>query len=209
MKLYASPASPFVRKVLVLAHEVGLRDRIEVIPVVLSPIAPSATLTAKNPLGKIPARELDAGEVLVDSRVICEHLDLSHAGRPMIPREPDARRAVLTTQALADGAVDAGILVRYETVLRPEPYRWPEWVAGQCNKVLGALRALDARAPDIRDELDLGQIAAACAVGWLEFRRPLDAHPQGPIELRREFPALYAFWDRVSARPSFVATVPS
>ena len=175
----------------------------------LSPTQPSAALSSKNALGKIPALELDDGTVLVDSRVICEYLDGLHAGPKMVPADGIERARVLTTQALADGVLDAGILLRYENVLRPEALRWSEWVDGQGLKVTAGLDALERADDATGAALDLGQIAVACALGWLEFRRPLDAVSTGPIDLAHRYPKLMARYARLLERPSFAATAPS
>jgi len=208
MKLYGSLPSPFVRKVAVLAHEVGLQGRIETVLVKLSPTEPDAALSKLNPLGKIPALETDEGAVLFDSRVICEYLDQQHGGRPMIPREGGERWRVLTLQALADGVTDAGILVRYETLLRDEERRSADWISAQCRKVIGGLAQLEKNVPAPGSALDVGQIAAACSVGWLEFRRPLESDPAGTVDMRRTFPRLFGWYDTLSTRPSFLATAP-
>ncbi len=208
MKLYYSPTSPFVRKALVLAHEVGLRDAIRIVPVTITPTSPDADLSSKNPLGKIPALELDDGTTLYDSRVICEYLDGLHGGTRRIPESGPARFDVLRVQALADGVLDAGILARYELVLRPEAKRWPDWVRGQCDKVVGGLEALEREVPSFGPLLDLGQISALCALGWVEFRKPLEAHPSGPVDARARFPRLFAWYDEQSRRPSMQTTAP-
>ncbi len=208
MKLYSSLTSPFARKVLVLAHEVGLRDSLRAIATTPSPAAPDPALTSKNPLGKIPALELDDGTVLYDSRVICEYLDGLHGGPRRVPEAGAERFEVLRVQALADGVLDAGILVRYETVLRPEALRWSDWIRGQCDKVTAGLAELDRAVPSFGTLLDLGQIATLAAVGWVEFRRVLDAHPDGPVDVRARFPRLAAYFDEHRRRPSMQTTEP-
>jgi len=208
MKLYTSGPSPFVRKVLVVAHEIGLASAIISVPVVLSPIAPDAGLSSKNPLGKIPALELEDGTVLYDSRVICEYLDSRHTGRKLIPEAGAARWSTLRHEALADGILDAGIAVRYETFLRPEPLRWSSWVEGQCQKVLASIDVLSAECAGFSEQIDLGQIAITCSLGWLEFRKPLDSDPRGPVDLRARAPRLFDWYERTRKRPSFVATEP-
>ncbi|NUO49879.1 MAG: glutathione S-transferase [Polyangiaceae bacterium] len=208
MRLFYSATSPFVRKVLVLAHEVGLNDSIRTVAVTLSPTAPSAELSARNPLGKIPALELDDGTTIYDSRVICEYLDGLHSGPRRIPESGPARFDVLKVQALADGIVDAGILVRYEILLRPEALRWNDWLRGQCDKVIGGLTSLEQEVGTFGALLDLGQIAALCAIGCLEFRRPLDAHPEGAIDMRERFVRLFAWYDVQIRRPSLQSTAP-
>jgi len=203
MKLLTSTTSPFVRKVLVLAHEAGLADRLTRHDVLTSPTAPDDSLLAANPLAKLPALVLDDGGTLYDSRVICEYLDGLH-GRPrFLPEAGPARWSVLRRQALADGLLDAGILVRYEHVLRPEALRWSSWTAAQALKVTHALDALEAeaRAPRGDAAVDLGDIATGCALGWLEFRNPLP-----DVRVRR--PALFAWYDAFRERPSMRATEP-
>jgi glutathione S-transferase len=208
MRLFYSGTSPFVRKVLILAHEVGLRDAIRTISVTLSPTAPDAELSRKNPLGKIPVLELDDGSALYDSRVICEYLDGLHGGPRRLPEAGVARFDVLRVQALADGVGDAAVLVRYETFLRPEALRWAEWTRGQCDKVVAGLAALEAELPSFGPLLDLGQIAALAAVGYLELRKPLEAHPDGAVDPRARFPKLFAWYDEQRGRPSMQSTEP-
>jgi glutathione S-transferase len=201
MRLYWSSASPFVRKVLVVAHEAGLVDRLEIVPVVTSPTEPDPGLGAANPLNKLPALAIEGGETLFDSRVICEYLDGLHDRRRLLPEAGPARIRALRLQALADGALDAGLLVRYEQLLRPEAQRSAEWSAAQARKVIASLDALEAEAPGWPAELDLGQIAVACAIGWLEFRAPIG-------DVRAGRPKLSAWYDRVRERPSLRATEP-
>lgn len=208
MKLYTSGPSPFVRKVLVAAHELGLASQITRVPSVLSPITPDKDVSSKNPLGKIPTLELGDGTVIYDSRVICEYLDTLHGERKLVPESGAARFACLRVQALADGILDAGILVRYETFLRPEPLRWPDWVRGQCDKVLAGIDALEAERSSFGADIDLGQIATVCALAWLDFRKPLDSDPRGAPDLRARAPRLYEWFDHRRKRPSFAATEP-
>ena len=203
MKLYHSSTSPFVRKVLVVASELGLRDRITLVPSVLSPIAPDPTLSANNPLGKIPALVTDDGFSLFDSRVICEYLEsLADAALPiLVPPKGIERARILRVEALADGILDAGILVRYETLLRPEDKRCAEWIEGQSSKIKLGLATLEAEVADFGAKLDRGQIAVVCALDWLAFRNPIG-------EVRASFPRIHAFADRLSTRTSFAETHP-
>jgi glutathione S-transferase len=194
MKLFVSGPSPFVRKVLVCAHERGIA--LEQEEVKQSPLAPSPSVAAYNPLGKIPSLLLDDGTALFDSRVICEYFDTLGHGASLIP--PADRWHVLRTQALADGMLDAGVLIRYERALRPAERQWPEWLEGQARKIRQALESLTTEPPR---GFDLGAIAVACALGWLEFRQVLP-------ELRSEYGALCAWYDELRQRPSFVATEP-
>ncbi|TFH48732.1 MAG: glutathione S-transferase, partial [Lysobacterales bacterium] len=112
MKLYYSPASPYVRKVRVLALETGLMENIELAAVSLTPIGPDANLCGDNPIGKIPTLVRDDGSALYDSRVICEYLDAQHGGKRMFPDNGDARWNAVRRQALADGILDAAVGTR-------------------------------------------------------------------------------------------------
>jgi len=198
LKLFYAPASPFVRKCLVAAAELGLRDRIELVSAAAHPIKRDAALVAHNPLGKIPTLITDAGAALYDSRVICEYLNALGNG----PLVPDARRfEVLTEQSLADGIMDAAVLARYEMVARPEPLRWSDWVEGQLAKVGSGLDALEARAAAFRARVDLGTLAFGCALGYLDFRF-------ASLGWRDRHPNAAAWFERFGARPSMVTTRP-
>lgn len=209
MKLYCSMASPYVRKVLVMAHEVGLMAQLECVNVMLSPVTPHTAVSSRNPLGKIPVLELADGTQLYDSRVICEYLDTLHPGSPLTPLSGPLRWQVLRQQALADGILDAGVVVRYETFLRPEPMRWPDWIKGHCEKITRGLAALESEALCFLDFPNLGQIATAVTVGWLDFRQPLHHYPTGAIEISEQYPQLWRWYQDFKQRPSMVATTPS
>jgi glutathione S-transferase len=201
MRLYSSTTSPFVRKVRVVLHELGLAERCEIQQLVTAPHEPNPELGKANPLNKIPALELDDGTMLYDSTVICEYLDSVHGRGQLLPASGAPRWQVLRTQALADGIVDAGILVRGETEWRPQELRWPQWLAGQRLKMTQGLSALEATIDRQPAELDLGGIAIACMLGWLEFRA---LEPT----LRQTYPLLSAWNDTLQKRPSLAATKP-
>lgn len=207
MKLFISTTSPFVRKVLVLAREIEVIDRMEIVSVVLTPTAPDAKLSSKNPLGKIPTLELEDGTILFDSRVICSHLLSLKPGHPV---QPVARAGLLSDRlvAAADGLLDAGILSRYETVLRPEAYRWSEWIDSQCDKVERSLCWLESNAGVSTTRFELGDIALACSLGWVLFRQPLRDRTKGEGDPRVIAPRLFEWFDAVAERPSMVVTSP-
>ena len=180
MKIYYSPVSPFVRKVLVVAHELGLADRLERVDANAHPVKRDRSLVAVNPLGQVPTLVTDDGAILYDSRVICEYLN-EVAGGGIVPSDPSARWRALAEQALADGMTNAAVLTRYETFVRPEAMRWADWIAGQLDKVATGLIELERRASDFGDRVDVGTIAFACSLGnlhlscaWLGGRAP---HP--------------------------------
>src|SRR5450830_854723 len=118
MTLFHNPASPFVRKVRVLLAETGQQDRVALQLCMPTPVNPDVQLVNENPVGKIPALRLPDGTVLHDSRVILDYLDHQHVGNPLIPRDGSARWRRLTLASMADGIMDAAVLVRYETALR-------------------------------------------------------------------------------------------
>src|SRR6185369_16272202 len=124
MILYHTPTSPFVRKVMIAAHELGLADRIETRFLRPVPTKADATLSCANPLNKIPALILDDGSALYDSPVIVEYLDSLHGAPRLVPASGPARWRVLRQQALCDGILDAAILVFYERATRPAELHW-------------------------------------------------------------------------------------
>jgi glutathione S-transferase len=201
MKLFYSPASPYVRKVSVVAIETGLEPQIERIPSWTTPVAPDAAVAAHNPLAKVPALVTDAGEILYDSRVICEFLDSLHGGTKMFPAEPRARWKALQLQALGDGLLDALLLLRYEAWLRPEEKRWSAWQDGQQAKVDASLAAIEREAPQFGGRIDIGTITIVCALGYLDFRF-------ADMGWRSGHAKMAAWFTRLCERPSLRATVP-
>lgn len=202
MKMYVNQASPFARKARILAREAGIADRIEEIETIVSPVKANEALARDNPLVKIPALVTDGGETLFDSRVICEYLDTLHRKPKLFPGRGPRRFAALRLQALTDGVLDAAVLCRYEGAVRPEALRWRDWIDGQKRKIFGALDALEAEADPWGEEFKIGQIGAACACGYLDFRFP-------DWNWRSGRPQLAAWFERASRRPSVSATAPS
>lgn len=203
LTLFHSPASPFVRKVMVLLHETGQLDRVALHTVALSPVNPSAELNADNPAGKIPALRLEDGSVLHDSRVILDYLDHQHVGEPLIPRDGTARWRRLTLASLADATLDAAVLTRYETFLRPEEKRWDGWLAAQKDKIERALTYFEQdAAAELACHFDIAAIGVACALGYLDLRQP-------ELRWRDRYPRLAAWYAEVSQRPSMQATQPT
>lgn len=172
MKLYFSPFSPFVRKCLVAAHELGLSEQIELLPASVHPVQRDRSVMAKNPLAQVPTLITDDGQVLYDSRVICEYLN-ERAGGRLFPAAGPARWAALTLQSLADGMLNGAVLARYEEAARPEPLRWDAWRAGQLDKVETSLAFLEADPQALAsDGVEIGQLSVACALWYLDLRFP-------------------------------------
>ena len=202
MKLRYSPASPYVRKCLVLAHEAGLAGRIEIVPTATAD--PASGLAKDNPLGKIPALTAKDGQVFFDSPVICEYLDSLHRRPKFIPARGKARWTALRRQALADGVLDAALLRRYEGA-RPANERSATWDEKQKNTVARALDALEKEVKDLgkpnAKRTTLGHIAIGCALGYLDFRFAAE-------NWRAAHPKLAAWHEAYSKRPSMAATTP-
>ncbi|WP_347902389.1 glutathione S-transferase [Pseudomonas purpurea] len=202
MTLFHNPASPFVRKVMVLLHETGQLNRVALQHSQLSPVSPDAALNRDNPLGKIPALRLADGTVLHDSRVILDYLDQQHVGNPLIPREGHARWRRLTLASMADGIMDASVMIRYELALRPPEKHWNEWLDAQRDKIRRALTLLEKDAiAELTSHFDIAAISVACALGYLDLRHP-------DLEWRDANPQLAGWYFEVSQRPSMLATIP-
>lgn len=201
MRLFHSFSSPFVRKVTVVLHETGLTDRVEFVTTAGTPTEPNGTRIARNPLGKVPTLERPDGPALFDSRVICRYLD-DLAGAGLYPVPPRLWET-LTLEALADGMLDAMVLMTYEERLRPEELRFAPWVDGQWDKVDRALDVIEGRwMAHLAGPLDIAQIGVGVAIGYLEFRQPTR-------DWRAGRPALAAWEDSFKQRPSMQATQPT
>ena len=222
MKLLYQTHSPYARKVLVAAYEMGLQESLTVIHHETSPTRRNAEVFALNPLGKVPVLICDDGTVLFDSNVICEYLDGLHPGPALIPSHPQAHFRALKIQALAQGIADAGITARWESDRRPAKLRWPVMHDGQIAKIAAACDFLEqeldtrdtaafatkaAEAANIRRDPevaravwrpDIGDIALVTALSWIEFRRVYD--------FLSERPKLARWYATLTARPSMLAT---
>jgi glutathione S-transferase len=198
MKLYFSSTSPYVRKVMVCAHELGLADRIEKVACAASPINRDKTIIDKNPLGQVPTLVADDGQMLADSRVICEYLDHVGGGGKLFPRN-SARWQVIVDQAMADGILGAALLARYETALRPGDKLWADWLNGQMDKIKTTLAALETAAPKFPDRVDIGTISYACALSYLDLRFPT-------FDWRGAYPNAAVWYKTFEQRPSMTAT---
>jgi glutathione S-transferase len=196
MLLRSTPTSPYGRKVRIAALHLGLMDRIAVAPA--DPLDPGDVLRSDNPLGKMPVLILDDGRRIYDSRVILEHLDHLAGGDTIIPQDWDARLDCLTLQALADGIMDAAILIVYEARHRPQPLHHPPWLEYQHGKIQRGLAALSKQPPDAR-RVTAGTIAAACMLGYLDWRQQ--------VLWRDQFPRLIDWLDAFrAAAPAFDLT---
>jgi glutathione S-transferase len=202
MKLHWSPRSPFVRKVMVFAHETGLADRIELLNSQVAMTQPNRELMRDNPLSKIPTLLTDAGEPLYDSTVICEYLDSLHGGRKLFPAEGEARWRALRWHALGDNLLDLLVLWRNER-LRPPPQRSQELLDAFRIKLEAVLDDLERKVAALAaGPFGIGQIAIGCGLGYVEFRFAETAW-------RRGRPAIHAWYEQFAERPSAKITLPS
>lgn len=206
MKLLTASPSPFGRKVKVVAIEKGLMERIEIVMLSTSPSAPNEQLARENPLIKIPTLLPEGGRPIPDSFVICDYLDSLHGGERVIPASGPRRWEVLTVHTLGHGICEAGVLCRYENVLRPEQLRWPDWFAGQMKKIDGSLAWLESNIAAVGSpgaaNVDIGQVAVGCGLGYLDFRF-------AELNWRAAHPRLAGWFGEFGARASMQRTVPT
>ena len=208
LKLHYTAASPYVRKVVVTAIEVGLDGEIErVTPTVsLFDGEGDSGVNADNPLGKVPTLITREGIALVDSSLICEYLSSLAPERGLLPANGDERWEVLSIQALAQGLLDAVVSRALETHIRPDNFSWPGWVERQSVKIERALDAFEQKlsgdAPLLASGVvNLGAISLACTLGYMVARL-------GVKDWRRTHAALSSWVDEFSQRESMLATVP-
>ncbi len=200
MKLRYAPGSPFVRKVTVTIIETGQEDGVE--RILTDHHDPDSGLTDDNPLGKVPAMVLEDGSAIIESSLICAYLDELHDGLKLIPEDAAARMKVLQMQALSDGMTDAAIQVQRERS-RPEDVQMGNISDRQWGKTMRAMDALEAGADALDGPLNLGHIAVACGLGWIEYR--LGDKLAGWEDSR---PRLAAWYREFCKRPSMQSTMP-
>ena len=197
MKLLYQTHSPYARKALVFAHEVGLAAHIGVIHHETSPTLRNEEVFAQNPLGKVPVLLRPGLSPIFDSDVICAYLDTLHSARRLVPVEGEARWQTLKVQAVAQGLADAGIALRWETVRRPEPLRYSPLRDGYIEKLTATYQWLEEHL-DVGSFLHAGHIPIATALSWTEFREL--------PSFRDRRPKLCAWFDEFETRPSMRAT---
>jgi len=199
MKLIGSHSSPFVRKARIVMAE----KKIDCELVLENVWASDSKIHNFNPLGKVPCLVLDDGEAVFDSRVICEYGDTLTPVGKLLPQERRERTEVRCWEALADGMLDAAVLIRLEGVLRDEPHRNPAWVARQQHKIEDGLKAmakgLGSKPWCSANHFTLADIACGCALGYLDFRMP-------DLNWREAHPNLDKHFQRLSQRQSFIDT---
>lgn len=200
MKLYYSTTSPFVRKVMMVAEELGLLDQIEKEPVQAHPVNRSQAVLIANPLGQVPTLLTDDGQAIYDSRVICEYLN-EKAGGALFGNQ-DSRWGILSELTALDGALAALVNARYEISVRPVELQWLAWVDALLDKSRTTLEYFESRVQELDERTDIVPFGLACLLGYLDFRY---AH----FDWRKAYPGLDAWNNRFSQRPSVQHTVPA
>ena len=202
MKLLGSLASPYVRKVRIVLAE----KKLEYAFVLEDVWSPETTIGQSNPLGKVPCLIMEDGGAMFDSRVIVEYLDTMSPVGKLIPGSGRERASVKCWEALADGVLDAGILVRLERTQRAAELQSDAWIERQLAKVRSGLKAMSQGLGEspycVGTHLSLADVAVGCALGWIAFRFP-------ELNWREDYPNLGRLFDKLSDRPSFRDTVPT
>lgn len=201
MKLIGSSASPFVRKVRVVLAEKKLECAFE-----LENVWGADTVIAQfNPLGKVPCLVMEDGSALYDSRVIVEYLDTLTPVCKLLPPNGRDRADVKVWEALADGVLDAAVLVRLEHTLRPAEQQSSAWIERQMGKVHAGLAVMSENLGDTPfcggNQYSLADVAVGCCLGWLAFRFP-------EIDWRGDYPNLARLFAKLSERASFKDSLP-
>lgn len=200
MKLYASTGSPFARKIRVMLIEKNAPHEVEMVD-----LWAANEFKKTNPVGKVPALQLDDGRVLVNSPLIADYVDARFPGPRFIPADPDQRLEVRRWEALADGTMDAAVASFYEMRFHDERKRSRVWLDRQRGKLDSGFAALEGMLGDrpwcVGDAMSLADIALACHIGFISARRA-EFFPQ------EKYPGLARLWQRLEARESFKRTVP-
>ena len=196
MKLYYAATSPYVRKVMACAITRGLENRIQLHP--CNPHASPADLLADNPTSKVPCLVTDDGLSLYDSPVICEVLDSLGDAPALFPPSGPARWRALKFQAMGDGILDAAVPCRGE-LQRPKEDARDAAIARYKAAMFRSVDTLEADPP--HRHVDIGSIAVACALGYLDFR-----YANNPW--RPGHPKLTAWFEEFSKNPGIARTAP-
>lgn len=198
MKIYGDIISPFVRMCLVTAHEAGLVGKVALEKTAVKPDQVNAALQKLSPVGKIPVLETDHGHAVHDSRVIMEYLAHVAGNRDLIPDDGAKRFPVLTLLAMAQGAADAAVALRYETNARPQDKQWPDYAERLRARIRAALDDAEANWSKQLGAVNVGTIGLACLLGYVDFRH-------AALNWREGRPHLAAFEREFAQRPSMKA----
>jgi glutathione S-transferase len=199
MKLHWSPRSPFVRKVMVAAHEAGVADQLACVRTVVGGTVPHLELMRENPLGKLPTLVLEDGTIIYDSLVICTYFDTVFAPGKLIPIAWPARLAALRRHALGNGMLDICLQWLGERA-RPAERQSPSHIALWQGKIRACIGALETESL-ANDAADIGHLTIAVALSYLDFRFATE-------NWRNSHPRLSTWMAKFDQRPSMRATLP-
>jgi glutathione S-transferase len=197
VKLYTNPSSPFGRKAVIAAIELGQFDAMDIIDI--NPWESTAELLAANPLSKIPALVTDHGETVFNSPAVCDYLNALDGKHRLLPLDAGKRATSLRRQSLADGMLDSAIVIMLNRQQKPERVH-RGYVARQEATIARSLDLLENEAPRLHDGFDLGHIALICALDFLTIAKVAD--------WESEHPALSAWLGAMRQRPSVKRTHP-
>ena len=200
MKLTFSPASPFARKVRIAAIELGLIDKIELVPATVAPGTANDEYQRITPLKKLPVLILNNGDVILDSYVIVEYLN-EIAGGSLIPDYGPTRWKVKSDHSVLQGMLDAMLLCRYEKMVRPQGLQWQAWSDDHWNRAWIGMARFENKPDVLSRPLDIVQIGLVCVLGYADFRF-------ADCGWRKAFPKLDAFHQKMLERPSVKISVP-
>ncbi|MBR0754919.1 glutathione S-transferase family protein [Bradyrhizobium jicamae] len=200
MKLTFSPASPFARKVRIAAIELGLIDKIELVPATVAPGTANDEYSKITPLKKLPVLILKDGNVILDSIVIVEYLNELAGGR-LIPGYGPRRWQVKSDHSLINGMLESMLLCRYEKMVRPQGLQWQAWSDDHWNRAWTGMARFENRPDVLNAPLDIAQISLVCVLGYADFRF-------ADCGWRKAFPKLDAFHQKMLERPSVKISVP-
>jgi glutathione S-transferase len=202
MLLHWSPRSPYVRKVMIVAHEVGIADRIDTVRTVVAAATPNVELMKENPQSRLPTLRLADGSAIYDSRVICEYLDTQHDGEKLFPAAYPERLVALRRHALGDGMLDTMLAWRGEQ-LRPAANQSIKHMQAWKLKTNVSVDVLEQQEADAlsASRFSIGHIAIGVALGYIDFRFP-------ELEWRKGHPRLTQWYEAFAARPSVKANEP-
>ena len=200
MKLTFSPASPFARKVRIAAIELGLIDKIELVPAAVAPGTANEEYQRITPLKKLPVLILNNGDVILDSYVIVEYLN-ELAGGSLIPDYGPTRWKVKSDHSVLQGMLDAMLLCRYEKMVRPQGLQWQAWSDDHWNRAWTGMARFENMPEVLNGPFDISQIGLVCVLGYADFRFD-------DCGWRKAYPKLDAFHQKMLERPSVKISVP-
>ncbi|GMP08866.1 MULTISPECIES: glutathione S-transferase family protein [Bradyrhizobium] len=200
MKLTFSPASPFARKVRIAAIELGLIDKIELVPASVAPGTANEDYSKITPLKKLPVLITNDGDVILDSYVIVEYLN-EIAGGSLIPDYGPPRWKAKTNHSLINGMLDSMLLCRYEKMVRPQGLQWQAWSDDHWNRAWTGMARFENMPEVLNGPFDISQIGLVCVLGYADFRF-------ADCGWRKAYPKLDAFHQKMLERPSVKISVP-